>query len=148
MGRQIEIDNLMLAPIYDSANTLKEDLGYSPPIFRIGRSAVQSIDETQVIIAIRRTSTSRSPYTIAGSMWVGIGMYEISYSVPDRNDKSKDNHILIEKTVGDLVDHYSTDFCNDVDQLYIEDARWDVQIEVSNRTTYMLRLSYRYNEYP
>ena len=148
MGRQLDIDKLMLVPIYDSAKSLRQSLGYQPPIFRIGRSAVQSIEETQVVIMIRRLSSSRAPATVGGTMWVGIGMYEIGYSVPDRNDKNKDNHEVIEKVVSGLVDHYSEDFCDDVNQLYIEDARWDVQIDVSNRTTYMLRLSYRYCEYP
>lgn len=147
MGRQAEINNDLFAPVFQSAKNLVRDLNYEPPVFRPGWPAVQSVDESQVWIIIRQVAATREPQTISGSMWCSEQTVEVSYSVPERVPSVK-IHNLISNTMSGLVDHYTSKFCDDVNQLYIDDVRWDTQIDASARTEYVLRIDYRYYEYP
>ena len=149
MGRQVEVDEKLFEPIYQAARDLAPTLGYEPPIFRPGKPAVQSVETSEVFVVMRSTPGGRGPETIAGSMWQTNRTLDMTFSVPERvKGLDEDIHPIIERVIDGLVDYYSGEFCNDTEQVYIDDVQWSSQIDVSNRTSYVLRLSYRFMEYP
>ena len=148
MDRHQEVEGLLLNPVVDLVRTLSKFLNYEPPLFTPGQSAVQSISQTQVWIVTEMTPASNEAATVGNTMRTGTGTFTISVSVPDRMPNLPAAHARIKTEIAKLTDLYKTTFHCNVDQLYLDDVTWLSQVEVSNRTQYMVRLNYRYHEYP
>lgn len=149
-NRQTEVEELLYAPIYKAAKELEKTLGYPPPIFQPGKPAIQDVEKTELLIVMSSTTGSRRPETIAGTMWVTERVLDVNFWTPERipNLHVGSIHPIVERVVSGLVDDYSNDFCRNDEQVYITDVRWESQIDVSNRTSYVIRMSYRFYEYP
>lgn len=148
MGRQVEVENLFHVPVFAAAKEMRKTLGYQPPVFLPGRSAVQSVEKTQVIIGIDTVTNTGEPATIAGTMWEFNRSMNITFSAPEHSPDTRDDvHMLVSNTVVGLADHFRLVFCRDKDQVYIEDVRWEKSVDASNRTDYVIRLTYRYYDY-
>lgn len=146
--RFVEVKDLLLRPVEAMVSRLADTLDYTPPLFKPGRPAVQSTKQTQVRVVTEMTPSSGEAATIGNTMRTNEGLFTIATSVPERVPDKENVHNLVETETAKLVDYYVRLFCNDVQQLYVEDVTWSPQIEVSNRTEYMVRLTYRYHEYP
>ena len=147
MARQSEIEQLLLTPIYLRANALTNELGYEPPIFRPGKSAVQSVKKTQITIAVDFDIHNREPATLSGTMWETNADFVVTVAVPDKIPNIN-GHKIVKDFLDSLQMQYSLDFCRDVEQVYLDDISWGSSVDTTSRTDYTLTISLRFMDYP
>ena len=147
MARQQTIEQLLIAPIYVHSKLLTNRLGYEPPIFQPGKSAVQSVKKTQITIAVDFDIQNREPMTLGGTMWETNADFIVTIAVPDKIPNI-DGHKIVKDLLGTLQQQYSVDFCRDVEQVYLDDVSWGSSVDTTSRTDYTLTISLRFMDYP
>ena len=147
-SRHQEVEEFMLQPVEQLVRDLRSDLGYEPPLFKPGLSAIQREQENDVYIVVEFTPAARAPYTIGGTMWQTRVLMTITLGVAERIPTNHEIHTLMKTKADSLVNYYSGQYCNDIKQLYVFDTKWFSQVETSTRTYYMVTVDFRYFEYP
>lgn len=147
MDKKLEVENAFLKPVYDRVKTLRQLLGYEIPIFKPGKSAIQSVLKTQVVIVCNNILEPREPKTLGGNMWETNSSVQIIVSVPEKVPNI-DIHKVAEDFCNYLVEYYSSVFCNDVDQTYVDSTWWENNVDELNRTEYTTNVLLRYFDYP
>ena len=147
MARNLEINDKLMQPVFDRVKTLIPVLGYEIPIFKPGKSTVQSIKKSQALIVISVFTDSRTAKTIGQQMWETTGRFEVLLSVPEKVP-GMDIHKVATDFSDYLVDYYTVNACDDIDQFYIDGVYWEVDIDEINRSEYVTTLETRYFDYP
>lgn len=147
IDRQVEIENMLIEPVYASAKVLGTQLSYEPVVYPSGRSGVQAESKTEVTITCDFDVQGRGHETIGGHMFKSEAEYTITFAVPERSP-GRDVHGRIKQAISSLQNHYSIEFCNNVEQLYFEDVSWTTSIDTTSRTEYILTISMRFYDYP
>ena len=145
--RQLEIEDRLILPIYNTAKALATKLSYEPVIYPPGRSGNEPADKRQITITVDFEIGSRSPEGWGGSYYKNEGIFTVTFGVPERNP-SRDDHRLIKRTLSELQNYYSIDFCNDVEQMYLEDVSWSPSIDSTSRSEYILSIDFYFYDYP
>lgn len=145
--RNKEITDSILSPVYSRVRDLHQTLGYEIPIFQPGRPAVQSVKESQILMVVNVFTDDRTCKTLGGGMWQTDARYELMLSVPEKVPGTDVHRIAVEFSDG-LVNYYTDEFCNDVEQSYIDSVYWDTEVDELNRTEYTTTVVVRYFDYP
>ena len=145
--RTVEINDKIMEPVYEGIKHLKSVLGYEPPIFQPGKTAVQSVKQTQALLMVDVLPDDRGAKTLGGTMFETNVSYQIVLSVPEKVPGKK-IHEISSHFCSVLVNYYSRAFCNDVRQLYVEGVWWNPSVDELNRTEYTITLLVRYFDYP
>ena len=143
--RQLEIEQILLAPVYAQAKILHNQLGYDPVIYPPGEPAKKS-KKTELEIIVDFDVQDREQMTMR-YMFETAAIFTITFSVPQPTPKPKNIIQIIKKSLSSLQDFYSRDFCNDVEQMSFESVRWTYSLDSPSRAEYILTIDLKFKDY-
>lgn len=145
--RQSEVENMLMTPVYTNIKALTARLGYEPIIYPPGRSGNQAEDKREVTVVCDFEVSDREAATIGGSMYVANADFVVSFAVPEKTP-TVNAHGIIRQAISTLQGYYSVEFCNDAEQVYLDDISWTTSVDSTSRTEYILTLAVRFHDYP